>query len=268
MQAKITLNGMLIIRVCFWVTIALVMASLLVPLIEFENQAVELAFSKLLLDSERNPGAFFSFLLLLMAGILLAMIAAHERQLGSRWWRHWAVLAALFVLLAYDEAAGLHEQLNEPLAASLSTGGLFLWAWVIPGLIFVSVVGAAYLPFLRALPPVFRNLFLLSGALFVGGALGVEMLGALYFEGSGRTRIYTLITTMEETLEMAGSLLFIYSLMKYLTVRGDRFELQVTLVDGARATVPTAGRPQAARAAPAGSAHGAARVALGRSRPR
>jgi hypothetical protein len=240
MDAEVRLNVMRIIRIGLWVMIVLVMASLLVPLIEFENPAVELAASKLLLDSERNPGAFFSFLLLLLAGLLLAVIAAKERHLGGRWWRHWAALAAIFVLLAYDEAAMLHEQLTEPLGASLKTGGLFLWAWVIPGLIFVGVIFAVYLPFLLALPPMFRNLFLLSGALFVGGALGLEMLSGLYYEGHGRTQTYTLITTIEEVLEMAGALLFIYSLTRYLTVRGDRFEIRLTLLDEAPAST-TAG---------------------------
>lgn len=246
MKAAITLDGMVIIRVFFWVMIVLVIASILMSLIEFENQAVGLLLSKLHLGSERNPGAFFSFMLLLTAAVLLAVVAANERQLDSRWWRHWMALAAIFVLLAYDEAAMLHEQLTEPIRAWLSPAGFFRYAWVIPGLIVVSALSLIYVPLLRALPPIFCNLFVLSGALFVGGALGFEMLGGKYSGNYGQTQTYLLIITIEETLEMAGVLLFIYSLTKYLTVRDNRFDLSVTLVNQA-ALPTTAGQLRAAR---------------------
>lgn len=207
--------------------------ALCVALIEPPNLIVKAIFSQFVLSSERSPPAFFSFLLLLICSVWLGAIALHERQSGSAWWRYWAFLGAVFLLMSYDEAAGLHEKLIEPLRELLGAEGFFYYAWVIPGIIFVAIVFAVYLPFLFHLPPVFRWLFMLSGAIYVGGVIGVEMISGNYIEDYGRDVTYRLITTVEESFEMLGAWLFIYSLMKYLTRQAGSFELKVELTNGA-----------------------------------
>jgi hypothetical protein len=177
-----------------------------------------------------------TFLLLLICSLWLGAIALHERQVGSGWWRYWVFLGAMFLLMSYDEAAGLHEKLIEPLRDLLGAGGFFYYAWVIPGIILVAIIFAVYLPFLFHLPPLFRWLSMLSGAIYVGGAIGVEMISGNYIEAYGRDVTYRLITTVEESFEMLGAWLFIYSLMKYLTRECGSFELKIELTNGA--TVP------------------------------
>lgn len=230
-QLQIKLSGFvwsLLITIMIFIVLALCAA-----LIQPPNPTVKAIFSQFSLSSERSPPAFFSFLLLLICGVWLGVIALHECQAGSRWWRHWAFLAMMFVLMSYDEAAELHEKLIEPLRELLGTGGFFYYAWVIPAIIVVAIIFVVYLPFLYHLPPVFAGLFLLSGAIYVGGAIGVEMISGNYIEEYGRDLTYRLITTVEESFEMLGAWLFIYSLMKYLTRQAGSFELRVELTNGA-----------------------------------
>jgi hypothetical protein len=54
---------------------------------------------------------------------------------------------------------------------------------------------------------------LLSGALFVSGAVGMEMVGGgLAERGQQLTLLYDLITSIEEVLEMVGIAVFLFAI--------------------------------------------------------
>lgn len=167
------------------------------------------------LDAENTIAAWFSSVLLLVAAGLLSLIGLTHT--GARARRPWLGLSVLFVVLSADEAAAMHERLIEPLRGALGTaGGAFHFAWVIPGIVFVAVVGALYLPFLRRLPATTRNGFVLGGGLFVAGAIGLEMVMGLLL-GRGDPGIATGITSLaEETLELLGLGVFIAALLHHL----------------------------------------------------
>lgn len=186
------------------------------------------AVSMFCLDEELNvPTWYSSFGLVLAAGIV-AWIAAAKRVQRDRFRRHWTALALLFLLFSLDETASLHERSIEPLRRILGVGGLLRYAWVVPGMVLVLVVGLCYLRFLWHLPARSRRLFLLSGAVFVGGAIGMEMIGGLEFERFGVANLaYAMTTTVEETLEMAGVVLFIYALLDYIQIAFGRLSLRI-----------------------------------------
>lgn len=92
----------------------------------------------------------------------------------------------------------------------------FYFAWVMPGTIIVITLGIIFLKFLRNLPVNTRNQFMLSGIIYVGGALGVEMIGGHYYYHGISSFGYSLITTMEESFEMIGIIYFIYALLNYI----------------------------------------------------
>jgi hypothetical protein len=109
---------------------------------------------------------------------------------------------------------------------------------VVPGAIFVIIVLLAYLRFLANLPQTTRRLFLFAGALFVLGALGIEMLTAQVVSSSGSisdwivssfggivdqetagaipTILKGLQTSVEEMFEMLGLTAFVYALLAYI----------------------------------------------------
>ena len=75
----------------------------------------------------------------------------------------------------------------------------------------------AYLRFLFGLPARTRRLFLVAGSLYVGGAIGIELVGGRHAYLYGTQNMgYEMIVTFEEFLEMMGIVVFIYALMSYM----------------------------------------------------
>ena len=104
--------------------------------------------------------------------------------------------------------------------------GFIYYAWVVPGAIFVLIVALAYLRFFASLPRKTRRQFLVAGALFVLGALGMEMLSAQLISSYGGVESLNsmpdiirisaaVVTAGEEFLEMLSIVVFIYALLSY-----------------------------------------------------
>ena len=170
------------------------------------------------LDSERNVPTAFSAFLLLSAAALLVLITLLERQRRARV-LHWAVLAGGFVLMAIDEAWSFHESLTPPVRGMLGNEGLgvYYYAWVIPALIFVAVAAVFFLGFLWRLPARTRAAFVVAGAIFVGGSVGVELVEGRFDEVYGDRNLTSALTaTVQETMEMVGVVVFIWALLGYL----------------------------------------------------
>ena len=188
-----------------------------------------------LLDAgaENTIPTWFSSAQLLLCSVLLAAIAVAQKRSGGGYGRHWGVLSLIFVLLSVDEEASIHEALGATLERLLAAttgfepGGPISFFWVVPAAAFTLVVLLAYLRFIVHLPGATRRLFLLAGALFVLGALGMEMLEAQVVSASGSGAdfenarglakiVVGLLTSVEETFEMLGVTLFVYALLAYI----------------------------------------------------
>ncbi len=185
------------------------------------NYKVEGLFKFLHLDVENNLPTFFATLLLLLAAGLLATIARLERRRRAVGAWNWTVLAVGFLVMSADEAISLHERLNEPIRRLLSgTGGRHGWlyfAWTIPGLAVVTAVGLVFLRFLFRLPGRISRAFVLGGTLYVSGIIGMELICGRYAELNGVFNLtYSLLATVEESLEMAGVIVFVRALIGYL----------------------------------------------------
>ena len=166
------------------------------------------------LSYEGNLPTWYSSALLLACAVTLAPIAAAAPPGQAR---YWSLLSAVFGYLSIDEAVGLHEQLNEV----VHLGGPFYFGWIIPAGAAVLLLGAAYLGFLRALPAGTRHRFLVAGALYVGGALLMEIPLGLWTEARGDGGLgYALIDFAEESLEMTGATLFLLALLRHAARHG------------------------------------------------
>lgn len=185
--------------------------------------------SLFLFDRESNFATFFNFSLIIIDVAFLATVAAAAWVTRSAWRWHWAVLCVLFLVLAYDEASTLHEHLNTVAKQFVRAEGVLLFPWVIFGAAFVALLGVGYLRFTVALDPAVRKLVILSGVLFVGGAIGVELLGASYADRRGLQGSlgYEAIATVEEVLEMSGLIVFGYALLRALDAAGARVSVVV-----------------------------------------
>ena len=169
------------------------------------------------LDAEGGIATWFSSTLLLACALPLFLIAAWKRGNGGVFVWHWLLLGLLFVGLSIDESISVHEGTIGPVRDSLGVGGALHYAWVVPALAVVVVLGVAYLPFLRHLEPSYAMLFAVSGAIYVGGAAGFEMFEGMLAESNGTTAWATMaVQRMQETLEMSGAALFLFSLLRYI----------------------------------------------------
>jgi hypothetical protein len=179
------------------------------------GSTLEDGIGSLNVDIEASIPTWFSSSVLLLCSVLLAAIASAHNRIGGRFVRQWSALSIIFLLLSLDEMAAFHERFIDPLRSLLDTG-FFYSAWVILGGPFVIIVVLAYRRFLFNLPTKSSRLFIAAGALYVLGALGVEMLGGLQEDLYGQQNLaYVVLVTVEEFLEMSGAILFLYALMRY-----------------------------------------------------
>jgi len=74
---------------------------------------------------------------------------------------------------------------------------------------------------------------LISGALFLIGALGFEMLGGRYYKlHESSTILIKVLYTIEELLEMLGIAIFIYALLSYLVNEFQSIEVSINNQNG------------------------------------
>lgn len=181
------------------------------------------------IDGEQNLPAFFSVLLILVATLLLAVIAVFKKAQGASYAFYWALLSLGFLFMAVDEATSIHEKLNGPMRRLLGDErpAIFHFAWLLPGIVFVLAIGLLFLRFLLHLPAKTRLLFFMAASLYLGGAIVLELIGSYYAFTYG-IRSWPLIVSghIEESLEMAGVIVFIFALLQYMAeIYGEmRFE--------------------------------------------
>jgi hypothetical protein len=178
-------------------------------------------FQEFSLDREANVPSWFSSALLLTAAAVLALVALDALARKARWGRHWAGLSVVYVVLSLDETAEIHERIGSWLRAHLNLHGPLHYAGVVPALALALFVGIAYVRFLRALPRRTLLGILVSAAIYITGAAGVEAASGWWAEGHGsRSTALLLVSTVEENLEMFGTLLFILVVLAYFARTG------------------------------------------------
>ncbi|MBW7467549.1 multidrug transporter [Pontibacter aydingkolensis] len=201
-------------------------------ILEYESRVTRIIVRYFDLNGEENVPAFFSSVILLAAACLLLLIYRTSKYTGRHKGNgYWLALAVIFVFMAVDESVQIHEHIAEFVRPQLTSdlNGLLHWAWVVPYTLVVAGVVAVFFRWVLLLPATTRNLFFLSGGMFVLGALGFEFIEGYLFKHYGLDHIYNRIMyTLEELLEMTAVILFIYALLQYLA----KLKLSVSLIEG------------------------------------
>jgi hypothetical protein len=198
-------------------------AGLLQDLVLYSNAKPDLSTKIWLLDVDSEESAFtwLSVVVAFSAAWLLYLASREAAIRGGRFRYHWYALTVLFLLLSFDEFAGIHEKISAALSGRMEHTGLMYFAWAAPAGILSLIGLAAFIPFIRSFPLALAGLLMLSALIFLGGAVGFEMVGGSVAEVEGVASFrYRMLTNLEEGLEMAGILIFIYVLLCHLQRTG------------------------------------------------
>lgn len=176
------------------------------------------------LDNEENIPTFFTVIILLFAAQLLAVIAVLKYQKNEIDVAKWYILSFGFLAMAFDEAFRFHEKATGPLRPVLRDHldvthlGVLHFSWVVPAIFLVLGFAIYFIRFVFRLPPSTRRAVFIAATLYLGGAIGMELIGGLYVATHGfGTPVYIILTTIEESLEITGVIVFIYALLQYLS---------------------------------------------------
>ncbi len=218
MNIKLNLSPLQITKILTSVLIILSILNLMIQIAKYGFHYRQEWMFIFNLDREVNFPTLYTVILLIICATLLKQIAILEKNHQILLAKYWKILYFIFVFLAFDEAFQIHEILIIP-GLGKKLPGIFHFVWVIPYGIAVVIFGLYFAKFTFNLPKKIKRLFLLSATLYIGGALGMEMLEGLWVRIAGgmQNLVYSLIASTEEMMEIIGLIIFIYSLMIYVT---------------------------------------------------
>lgn len=167
-------------------------------------------------DDENNLPTWYSSLSLFFCSALLFVIwsAKHVERDALR--KHWFGLSAIFACLSLDEMGSMHERAGQALQKLAHAGAMPHYAWAFIALPLLAVFGIAYSKFLLRIPRQHALRFCVAGAVYVSGALVMEVIDTRYSDRHGVNLVYYTMTNFEEFLEMAGVTLFARALLEYM----------------------------------------------------
>jgi hypothetical protein len=172
------------------------------------DAVIEALLPKLSLSYEANLATWLSSSILLACSVAAGVIA----NARPPWHWHWWGITGVLAWMSFDEAAEVHEHLG----GLFETTGVLHFDWVIPAAGVVAVLAWIYWPFVRALAPASRGRLLIAAAIYLAGALVMELPLGWWTEHHGSEGLgYGLIDWLEETLEMIGASLALVALVAH-----------------------------------------------------
>ncbi len=168
-------------------------------------------------SAEANIPTWYSDLTLGLSSVLLLVIGLVKKGENDRFAWYWLFMSIVFCFLSMDEASCIHEAVGSLMSKHVKTEGVLSYGWVIPWGLATLAFAAMYIRFLLALPRKIAILMVIAGAIYVGGALGMEFVEGVLDEKLGVLSLTeVLMRDLEEWGEMGGILLFNYTLLTYL----------------------------------------------------
>ena len=183
------------------------------------------------MDRELNLPTLFSSSLLLISALLMQRLGHNSNPDAADDWR---LLSKIFIFLALDEALQIHEILIIP-GLRHQVHPALASTWVVPYAALALIMLWKFRSFLGSIPRATATGLLRSGAVYVGGAIGMEMIGSFAVRSSLirlHSPWYGAITGLEETLELVGIILLIDALMRALLVQQDSVDITLRLTAG------------------------------------
>ena len=204
-----------LVMIFLWHTLGIEFALGLVPLFHF--------------DFENNIPTLYSGALLASCAILLFVTRQFERIDKPGLHVAWLFLSVGFAFMFCDEMFRVHERLGELLSERVDGPEIFYFKWLIPYLGLIAIVAAVLSVWFFRLDRWSQIWFAICGSIYLFGAVGMEMISGVHYASLDeerevwRTLSGDLMATVEESLEMIGLSLFIFTLTKRLSRKGRVF---------------------------------------------
>ena len=177
------------------------------------------------LDMERNVPTLFSSAILLIAAYLFYLLSVVSVERNDCHHKAWLGLSWVFIFLAFDESAKIHEQIGDFTENFVDASGFLYYPWVISYGLLTIVLAIIYLPFFLKMERKRFWQFMLAAFIYLGGAVGLELLGAREADlHDTDTILYCSLYTVEESMEMFGVIYLINILLDLL--RGEKLLIE------------------------------------------
>lgn len=219
---NITINTRLLVRILLISLLVLLLLNIFVLLLAYSGvyhgPLMYELFHKFNFNGKYNIPSFFNTFLLLIASLILYYIYLVQKK---RFFlqRRWFALAILFLIMAIEENASVHIFLHSllPRQSILMQTGLSVLLWAIPFGILVTVLAIYFKRLVLSLPREIAKGFAISAVIYITGAIVLDLVASVisHLKGS-RSLAYTAVSTLEESLEMLGIIVFIHYLFAYI----------------------------------------------------
>lgn len=171
------------------------------------------------LDSDQSLISFYSGALILIASITTLGVGLCHRRTRSAQAPYWLMLAAVLLYMSMDETISFHEAVGDVLwRRGVVPDFLYFANWLVFGIPVAIVVGLLFLRFLRMIERPLAARFILAGAIFLGGAIGMEVIANLLYMEQAPTALYLLETVVEEGSELIGMTLYAVTVLDRLRI--------------------------------------------------
>lgn len=191
-------------------------------------------FSLLTVDFQSGLPAFFNTLLVLVAFLLLLVISLNRRNLRSDRVYEWLLLTLAFLVLSLDENPDIHSYFISMISKYGAQGQQFVmtYAWGMPYGAIVILFVFFLVRFISSLPRNIGNGFLISGTIYVFGAIVVATVSSAFLHiRTDHSIWHEVAASYEESLEMIGLSLFIFFLLKYICIEDALLSMEKTDAD-------------------------------------
>lgn len=172
---------------------------------------------------ENNVPTYFSALNLLLTSGMLLTISRLEKLDNKPDVLAWRVLGFGFMLMSLDEFADVRMILSR--AADGAAGASLMEmvpfmsvAWTVPVVLLLAVLAVYFVPFLLRLDKRYALHFCLAGACFVLASVVLENTEGAHIKTVDGVRDipFTIMVTLEESVEIFSILYFQYFLIRYV----------------------------------------------------
>lgn len=168
------------------------------------------------LNLEATIPTWFATVVLFCSSLALAAIARTKWRVRDAFRYYWWALSLIFLYLSVDEAAQIHERWDDNFEVIDNLPGFFFYGWVVPGLILVGLSALVFARFFFHLPRATKTYLVIAAFSYVGGAIGMEMLGGYVLDTRGSGVATGLIVIAEESFEQVGAIVFLVAFLGYL----------------------------------------------------